>query len=531
MAALPRAQDRTAELEESNRKLSPPRMIAKVRHVAFDVALLQMPLFLLLLASAAVFEAQQLSSLSSLTGGDIWWHLQTGLWILQNHALPHNGIYSQATNLPWTAASWSYDLLVAVGYKLLGLRSLPVLLMCFKVLLAAATFLLAGGLRGAFWAAAALSAVAQYVLGSVPLGSGNASILLFAVELLLLHQSRRKSSAGPLFWLPLVFLIWVNLDVQFVYGILLLALFSAVALVEQFGRSSEAPQLQRWPATSPLSLGTPLALSLLATFFTPYFYRPYGIFFARITSTAIQYFPDFHAMSFHRPQDYVLLLLAMAAFLALGLRRSRDPFQIGVLAGCAILSFHAQRDTWAVALASIAVLAEASLSNARTTGQDVNPGTSEAPGKGASRPLLYAVLTSPLVLAVFLFAVSRIPGHDALLAKIGQSYPVEACDFIREHGLPRPLFNTYEWGGFLMWYLPTYPVAIDGRTDLYGDDFNTTYAKVMAADLPYTTFPAMTQAGTLLLRRNSLMADALSTLPHFKVAHSDNVAVVLLPQE
>jgi hypothetical protein len=133
------------------------------------------------------------------------------------------------------------------------------------------------------------------------------------------------------------------------------------------------------------------------------------------------------------------------------------------------------------------------------------------------------------VLAV---ATQRIPrDHDQLLARVGRGYPVQACNFIREHGLPQPLFNAIEWGGFLIWYLPEDPVAIDGRADLYGEETVSQYFKAMNADIPYTAYPAMGQARMLLLQRKSLMGDALSTLPRFKVAYSDDVAVVLLPQE
>jgi hypothetical protein len=75
--------------------------------------------------------------------------------------------------------------------------------------------------------------------------------------------------------------------------------------------------------------------------------------------------------------------------------------------------------------------------------------------------------------------------------------------------------------------LPEYPVAIDGRAGLYDDDFIIQYSKVMNADLPYTAYPSLNQAGTLLLQRNSLMGEALSTLPAFRVAYRDSVAVVL----
>lgn len=136
------------------------------------------------------------------------------------------------------------------------------------------------------------------------------------------------------------------------------------------------------------------------------------------------------------------------------------------------------------------------------------------------------------VAMVMLAAELGIPrGHEALIARAAQTYPVAACDYVREHRredqLPQPLFNPHEWGGFLIWYLPEYPVAIDGRADLYSDDFVIQYSKVMNADVPYQTYPAMANAGTLLLQRNSLMGEALSTVPAFRVEYRDDVAVVL----
>jgi hypothetical protein len=35
------------------------------------------------------------------------------------------------------------------------------------------------------------------------------------------------------------------------------------------------------------------------------------------------------------------------------------------------------------------------------------------------------------------------------------------------------MFNSYNWGGYLMFAAPEYPVFVDGRTDMYGDAFLT----------------------------------------------------------
>jgi hypothetical protein len=478
---------------------------------------------LLLFASAAFFEAKNLSSLTALSNGDIWWHLRTGIWIIQNHSVPHGGLFSQSPELPWTASSWGYDLLVAFAFRMLHLRSIPLLLMVFKTAFAVVTFLLAGGLRGRFWPAVALSATAQYILGSVQPGPSYCSILFFAVELLLLNESRSTGSVRPLFWLPPLFLAWANLDIQFVYGILLLLLFLTTSLLQDLGRRSGVAGLQqKWATVSPANAGIVGTLCGIATLVTPYSYHLYGVFFASVTSAANRYFPDFHALSFRRPQDYVLLLLTVGAFLALGLRRSRDPFQIALMIGCAMLSLHAQRDVWSAALAAIAVIAEAI--------RDTTGVAAAGHQRAWDRQVLIAGGLS--VATLMLAAALAIPrSHEVLVAKAAQTYPVAACNYIREHHredqLPQPLFNAYEWGGFLTWYLPEYPVAIDGRAGLYDDDFIVQYFKAMNAEVPYQSYPPISQAGTLLLQRNSLMGEVLSALPAFRVAYSDSVAVVL----
>jgi len=466
----------------------------------------------LLFVSAALLEVFRLSSLSALTNADIWWHLSSGLWILQHRALPQSGLFSQSISLPWIASSWAYDLLLAVTYNLVGLRAIPLLLIFLRAGLALVTFLLAGGLRGKFWLAVALSVIVQYILDAMPPGPGYFSTLLFGFELLLLLEARRTGSYRPLLWLPLLFLLWANLHVQFVHGVLLLLLFVGALACERW---------LRVPSEHRLDIGTVLkiaGISLLATVLTPYLYRPYVVFFGTTFSSANQYLPEFRAFGFRQTQDYLLLVLAMSAFLTLGLRRSRDMFQIGLLVGCLGLSFYAQRDIWLVGVASLAVIGEA-VRDARTSDiRLVRPST----------PRDAWIATCASVAILIAAAVVGIPRtREALVAKAGGSYPAAACDYIREHRLPQPLFNAYEWGGFLTWYLPEYPVAIDGRADLYGGDTVAEYSKVMNAEVPYTAYPAVAGAQTILLPKNAIMAAGLSSVPIFKVAYSDDVAIVL----
>jgi len=471
----------------------------------------------LLLSLGAILESTRLLSLRE---PEIWGHLQAGIWILRNRIWPQVGLFSQAGNLPWMDFCWGYDVVTAIAYKALGLRALPALLMGFRLALAAITFLLSGGQRGKFWSAATLSVVAQYVLFELGPVAEFVSVILFGTELLFLLEWHRSGNSRLLFVLPVLFLLWANLDLGFVYGIGLFACFLAALGAERMAVAAkwswvEGPMAEIRLETAVLSGGACVVASIV----TPYAYHGYAAFFTNQSSAVNRYLPRYAAMSFHQPQDYALLLLTMAAFLWLGVRRSRDLFQLAVLIGCAMVGFHAQGEKWLVTLASIAVIGEAISQRA---GKAV-----EATSLQRDRwTLATAGITIGVVVLAFALWVPR--QKDALMAKISGNFPVGACDAIRQQQLPAPLFNSYEWGSFLTWYLPEYPAAIDGRRGLYPEEEETDYFKVMKVEAPYQSLPSMREARTLLLAKESVVGEGLKEAPGFRVAYEDNISVVLV---
>lgn len=491
-----------------------------MRSRSFDAAARSLAL-VFLFCVAGWLEALHPISLTNLNGADFWWHLRTGLEILRLHALPHTGWFSQSATQPWIASSWLYDVKVAIWYQWIGLRVLPLSAVVFKFALAVLTFLLAGGSRGRFWTAFVLSAVVQYLLAGMQPLPIYCSVLGMAIELMLLLRSRQSGSSRPLYFLPLLFLVWANVDPNFVYGIFALLLFAAVCVLEPWLNREKASWVDaNTNAPTLRAVATATGASILASIVTPYGWGVYAAFWQQSTGAAN--LPDFLSLRFRSPHDYVLLLFTMAAFLALGVRGSRDLFQIGLLLLCAAAAFHAQRDSWLLALAAAAVIPT-------SASQEATSSESPASRFESRMPLLVATGASLVLLIVVVFA--QMPRRSALLAKVAESYPVAAADYIREHQLAGPVFNSFPWGGFLAWYLPQYPVAIDGRTDLYGPDFNGHYAKTMNFEEHYSTFAPLHNANVILLEKNSHMAMALASVPGYKTAYSDNVAVVLVREQ
>jgi hypothetical protein len=487
------------------------------RRNLLDTAGLRIAALLGLFTAAALYQANHLSALAD---PDIWWHLRTGTWMLQNHAIPHDGLFSQSALLAWVDSNWGFDLLVGTAFRVFGLGGLPVLLMALQVAIAVTLFLLARGARTNLWQAVILAAVAQYCISGLRPRPALVSIVFFALELTLLLHSRRSGQIRPLLWMPLLFIVWVNLDRQFVYGLLALALFYGAIVVEYTGRRFGSSWFENHLANLPLGVSTAVfGACLLATLASPYTYHLHGLIWQGATSTAVdRYLAELHGMRFRQFQDYLLMLLVMTSFLALGRRRSRDLFQISLLVVCAVISFRLQRDTWLVTLVAVGIIG------------DALPIAHREEVRKAALPAWRRewLVTAALVLVALAAGALRLPRYEVLMTKVGETFPVRASDYLRQNHLPQPLFNSYYWGGFLTWYLPEYPVVIDGRVDLYRNAYNLPYFKLTEAEIPLESHPGFAQAQTFLLEAKSPIAEALATLPGFRVAYRDDLACVLV---
>src|SRR5579864_7617997 len=140
-----------------------------------------------LFTAAAVCEAHKLLAL---TNGDVWWHLRSGMWMLETHSVPRTGVFSQFSSLPWIDPSWGFDGMTAIAYRLFGLAGLPLLLMFLQVMVAVAFFVLGLSTSRKFWPAALLAAIAQCCLVPFQPRPSLCSMMLLALELALLIRVR-----------------------------------------------------------------------------------------------------------------------------------------------------------------------------------------------------------------------------------------------------------------------------------------------------------------------------------------------------
>lgn len=487
-----------------------------LRSIACSTAL-RVAVLILVFSAAAVFESR---SLQSLTDPSVWLQMRTGTWILEHHALPRSGLFSRFDKLSWTDPNWGAQVILALLYRLLGLHALPVAQMVFRTLAAIGTFLLAGGRRGRFWLAVVLSIWAQAAMLHAS-QSQLLNVVLFSVELWVLFASRGERRQNLRWWVPFLVVLWANLDWHFVLGLVVLFLFLAATLIEQaLQADSDGPTI---------SSGQPAlvaAASCLASLLNPYSYHSYAVAWQHwFIKTAPRFAPELKSMNFRQPEHYLVMLLAMAAFLAIGRQRARDVFKVMLLAVCVALGFAIQQEAWTIVVAAVAILGDIlAPAGVRLDEPSRDP-----------KPALWAL--AGMILVVLGASASQIPPEEKLLEVTAQKLPVRACDFIRQNHLPSPLFNEQSWGDFLTWYLPEYPVSMDGRYELYGEEQLKLYSQVTTGKLPPSGSPMLASASTILLsKENGLVqgpqmfpdpeAVFQSVYPGFRKVYSDDLAVI-----
>ena len=98
---------------------------------------------------------------------------------------------------------------------------------------------------------------------------------------------------------------------------------------------------------------------------------------------------------------------------------------------------------------------------------------------------------------------------------------------MNENRPPTELFNTFDWGGYLMFFAPGYRVSIDGRTDLY-DDYLETYAATIAAEPGWDRELDAEGIGTVLVDTDSLLAGALAADDGWEATYRDDVATIFV---
>lgn len=445
---------------------------------------------------------------------DIWWHLRTGQWIIEHGAIPRVDEFSSyGMGKPWVAYSWLFEVLVYGLYQMFGLFGIVLYTVVFSLLIAAAFHRLVRRFQLNFPAEIALTAAG--LIAMTLLYSPRPwlfSILFFIIEIDWLFLARQQGEVRRLFFLPLLFAIWANTHIQFSYGLFVLGLATAEPLMEQFLPHSQVGRNSQ--SVSFASLLLILTSCVAATLLTPYHVHLYPTLLGLMQQTGpFYYIVEMQALPFRTPQDWFALALPLGAAFSLGWTRQLRPFPLLLLATGIFLSFRSRRDVWFIVTVATPIIAAA---------YSATP----AMNRFSMTRMQVASCIGVLFTAFLIIGWQRDLSQPRLESVVAEYYPAAAVTAVQEHGYPGPLYNDFDWGGFLVWSLRTPPVFLDNRGNVHGDERIEQSLKTWEGEEGWDSDPELTTARLVIANKKRALASLLRLDPRFELVYEDKVAAV-----
>jgi hypothetical protein len=258
------------------------------------------------------------------------------------------------------------------------------------------------------------------------------------------------------------------------------------------------------------------AACALATLLNPYHAQLYSVVLQYATQPGpYRLIVELMALDFREPGDWAVLGLTVAAAFTLGRGGRPSAFDVLLMLGTAYVSYRARRDAWLVVVAALGVVAAGMARKVREVEFRLTPARA-------------GWVTAAVGMVLFFAIRARGLDEGGLAARAQAQLPVQAAAHVAEHGYPGPLYNHFNWGGYLIWALPDRPVAIDGRTNVQGDERIFRYERTWNGFPGWETDPDLQKAGVVVADRDRPLTALLRGDRRFTSVYEDDTAVVFV---
>lgn len=393
---------------------------------------------------------------------DTWWHLRAGEYTLTQGMIYADPFSFSKAGAPWINHSWLSQIVLTFTWRIGGNFGLAIYTSVLATVGMIFVYQMSSG--SAYLRAFAI------VLGAATAAvfwSPRPQMFSFALSAVLLYVLNRfRRGEGDWLWgIPPLMAVWGNLHAGFSIGFILLL---GTIVGESINRilNSNASQTLSWVKIRKLVLVT--VVSVAALVINPYGLQMLSVPFQTVSIGALQDFiQEWNSPNFHERQTWPFVILLLGLLGAAGASRKRLSWTDFILAaGTAFMALLAGRNIAVFAVVATPILTVYLDDVLAERGWTVRP----VQRVTARMARLNAILVTVVLLGCLAKVLLVL---DAETVEEGQQefLPVQAVAYLKAANPPGPMFNSYNWGGYLMFMLPDRPVFIDGRTDLYGDAF------------------------------------------------------------
>jgi len=448
---------------------------------------------------------------------DIWWHLQTGKWIVEHGTLPMTDPFSAyGEDKPWVAYSWLFEVGMYRILSVFGEISIILYTLVGTWLIMLALHRIIGTRCSNFVVVCGLLATSVIAMSRMfTPRPWLLTILFFAITLQVVLSLRDGKDSRAFWLLPMAYVVWANIHIQFIYGLGLLGLACLAPLADRFAQPfTGISPVMGWRSPQWNKLASLTALCALASLLTPYHVRIYSIVFELASQTGMwEYIQEMQALSFRSIGDWAMLGLFSLALMQLGRQKSWSSFEVLLLFVASASAFRGQRDIWFLVFACLAVIVSQNSQPNKKQWLNSPP--------GVVVPATFFVLIGVLyILGLQGFSEAKIQENT------GKLYPIQAAAFAEDQGYTGPLYNHFNWGGYLIWRLPHLKVSQDGRANIYGDERIKQALLTWAGNPHWAEDSELNNAGVVIAESQYPLTAILRLDPRFTLVYQDETAVV-----
>ncbi len=467
-------------------------------------------IFIAILWVKAIYPAS-----SGIADTDFFWHLTYGRWMVEHSAIPTGDIFSWTfAGQPYQLTQWMGEAAMGIAYNLGGLGGTKIL----SVVLAGITigFAWLGARRYVHNSVAfGLAVLCNLVQIVTPMRPQLFSFALLAIAAYLVVSYIETRRPKYLIAYPALMAFWVNLHGGFIVGLLLIGMLAA-------GLTGEALLAKRLKASirELIPVWVTVAAATVATLL-----NPYGIN-AMLTVLMIGGLRSSSVISEWMPVNltnelgwfYLLNLVPFVALMSISEEKPR--LTHGMIAGFFLVFGVLANRQVAMCAAVMAPVTAALLS--RTPHYARMLPTLEDP----SRPIIYTLILAMLAGS---FPAIAAKGNGTWDATLNLQYPIKASDYLEQHDLSgRVLSDTLEASYLIHRGIP---VFVDGRMDLYRDQFYFEWYLASRATPGWEKVLEMHKPKALLLRLDMAIRQAALAGGKWKQVYEDDRYSILVPTE
>ena len=404
-------------------------------------------------------------ALKQIHPADFWWHLRTGQIIAQTGSVPTTDLFTfTRAGQPWVNQGWLMQLFY---YALFQAGGLPLIIFGHALLITSGYALVELAClqtRPRQARVAALATVGALAIGVLNWGIRPQGASYFCFGALVYIIERRRTGGGRAIWaLPALFALWVNLHGGFIFGLVLLGIYDAAQVSEEWWRdrtlNAATRQLLIASALAVLALSLNPGGPLQAARYVA------GFISGSATLTVNQ---EFQPLTIREPDGAILFaILALFLFRLRRHRVSLPSYQVVALVIFLLGSLYAQR-----IIPWLGIVAAPAFALALA-----GPADTRAAAAGPGKPALnYAVLGLALLLALATLPWLRpqLPAPRLKSYTFADVTPVHAAAVLCQLGPTARPFTNIHSASYLAWacpavqYLHGYPLRALSAGDVAG---------------------------------------------------------------